>query len=74
MNRYIPQRDEKTGKLFVPVQERGLAVLRNPLLNKGTAFSDRERDEFELRGLLPARVTNMDVQEGKRAVGNTVRC
>ena len=27
MNRYIPQRDEKTGELFVPVQERGLAVL-----------------------------------------------
>lgn len=63
MNRYIPQRDEKTGELFVPVQERGLAVLRNPLLNKGTAFSDKERDEFELRGLLPARVTDMDVQE-----------
>ncbi len=63
MNRYIPQRDEKTGELFVPVQERGLAVLRNPLLNKGTAFSDKERDEFELRGLLPARITNMEVQE-----------
>ena len=62
MNRYIPQRDEKTGELFLSVSERGLELLRNPLLNKGTAFSDKERDLFGLRGLLPARITNMDVQ------------
>jgi malic enzyme len=31
-------------------------------LNKGTAFPDNERDEFKLRGLLPARVTSADEQ------------
>ena len=66
MNRYIPQRDPETGKLFLPVRERGHEVLRNPLLNKGTAFPDKERDLFGLRGLLPARITTMDVQEGAR--------
>lgn len=35
---------------------RGLALLRDPLLNKGTAFSEQERDILGLRGLLPAHV------------------
>ena len=33
---------------------RGVALLRDPLLNKGTAFTTRERDALGLRGLLPA--------------------
>ena len=32
---------------------RGVALLRDPLLNKGTAFTEKERDAFGLRGLLP---------------------
>ena len=34
----------------------GYELLNDPLLNKGTAFSDAERDEFELHGLLPPHV------------------
>src|ERR1035438_4224204 len=37
-------------------QQRGAAVLAAPLLNKGTAFTDRERDALGLRSLLPPRV------------------
>jgi malate dehydrogenase (oxaloacetate-decarboxylating)(NADP+) len=40
----------------------GLALLRDPLLNKGTAFTEQERDAFGLRGLLPAHVLSMDAQ------------
>ncbi|MBR0938552.1 NAD-dependent malic enzyme [Bradyrhizobium jicamae] len=40
----------------------GLALLRNPLLNKGTAFSLAERDAFGLRGLLPPHVSTMEEQ------------
>src|SRR6188472_474203 len=41
---------------------RGLALLRDPLLNKGTAFSEQERDAFSLRGLLPANLLTLEQQ------------
>jgi malate dehydrogenase (oxaloacetate-decarboxylating) len=42
--------------------ERGLAVLENPLLNKGTAFSREERAELGLDGLIPSAVETLDKQ------------
>ncbi|MEQ1775824.1 MAG: NAD-dependent malic enzyme [Burkholderiales bacterium] len=41
---------------------RGLNVLRNPLLNKGTAFTEKERDALGLRGLLPPHVLSQAEQ------------
>src|ERR1700735_4962202 len=41
---------------------RGLALLRDPLLNRGTAFTETERDELGLRGFLPAHVLSMEEQ------------
>src|SRR6266851_21268 len=41
---------------------RGLALLRDPLLNKGTAFTEQERDTLGLRGFLPAHVFSMKAQ------------
>jgi len=43
-------------------QPIGFDVLFNPALNKGTAFTEEERDKYKLRGLLPPRVTDPDVQ------------
>ncbi|HBA7007174.1 TPA: NAD-dependent malic enzyme, partial [Escherichia coli] len=40
----------------------GNSLINNPLLNKGSAFSETERYEFNLRGLLPARVESLDEQ------------
>ena len=47
---------------FVPVREHGRALIAQPLLNKGTAFTDAERDAFGLHGLLPPRVSTIEEQ------------
>ena len=44
----------------------GYELLNDPLLNKGTGFSDDERDAFDLHGLLPPRVTPLDMQVKRR--------
>ncbi|HUK05228.1 MAG TPA: NAD-dependent malic enzyme, partial [Burkholderiales bacterium] len=44
------------------VAARGLQVLRDPLLNKGTAFTEKERYKLGLRGLLPPRVHSQEEQ------------
>lgn len=41
---------------------RGIALLRDPLLNHGTGFTERERERLGLRGLLPANVLSMEEQ------------
>ncbi|MEJ2682208.1 MAG: NAD-dependent malic enzyme, partial [Gammaproteobacteria bacterium] len=43
----------------------GPALLETPLLNKGSAFSERERDEFNLSGLLPPIVETIDEQKNR---------
>ena len=48
---------------------RGLALLRDPLLNKGTAFTEQERDALGLRGFLPAHVFSMQAQ-AERVMAN----
>ena len=40
----------------------GFDLLRDPLLNKGTAFTEREREALGLRGLLPPHVLTQDEQ------------
>lgn len=40
----------------------GPSLLETPLLNKGTAFTERERKSFNLMGLLPPRYENIDEQ------------
>ncbi|MDA8435150.1 MAG: NAD-dependent malic enzyme [Actinomycetales bacterium] len=44
---------------------RGRAVLTDPRINKGTAFTDGERDELGLVGLLPPRVLSIDQQASR---------
>ena len=48
---------------------RGVKLLHDPVRNKGTAFTDAERDALGLRGLLPPRVCGPAEQE-LRVLGN----
>ena len=58
---YIIKKDrEKKPILYTSLQ--GKALLFHPLLNKGTAFSLREREEFGLVGKLPPVVESLQTQ------------
>ncbi len=50
----------------------GEVLLHVPLLNKGSAFTEDERKEFHLTGLLPAHVAPMEEQLA-RTYGNYLR-
>ena len=50
----------------IEVGLEGAALLTNPLLNKGTAFTDDERTAFALHGLLPPHVGTLDNQLTRR--------
>ncbi|MGB4977940.1 MAG: oxaloacetate-decarboxylating malate dehydrogenase, partial [Anaerolineae bacterium] len=48
---------------------RGADLLHNPLLNKGTGFTETEREALDLRGLLPSRVATL-AQQTERVLRN----
>ena len=56
----------ETSERTIETALSGYELLNDPLLNKGTAFTDTERDEFDLHGLLPPYVTNLDLQVDRR--------
>jgi malate dehydrogenase (oxaloacetate-decarboxylating) len=51
---------------LVETELEGTALLTNPMLNKGTAFTDEERTAFALHGLLPPHVGTLEVQSARR--------
>ncbi|MGZ8604085.1 MAG: NAD-dependent malic enzyme [Actinomycetota bacterium] len=51
-----------TGTSPVPVPCRRHTLLEQPLLNKDTAFTEQEREDFGLHGLLPPRVRTLEEQ------------
>jgi malate dehydrogenase (oxaloacetate-decarboxylating) len=55
-----------TGPKPFPVSLSGYDLINSPRFNKGTAFSDYERDVFDLHGLLPPHVGNLDDQVTRR--------
>ncbi len=55
-------RDTATGEEIIEVSLTGQALLHQPLLNKGSAFTEEERREFGLLGLLPPRAATLDEQ------------
>lgn len=48
--------------MILPTTLRGVALIHDPRWNKGTGFTQRERDELGLEGLLPPRVLTMEEQ------------
>ena len=53
--------DEYLKNCPVKVPKYGIEILNDARINKGTAFSERERDRLGIRGLLPPVVFSIEV-------------
>ena len=51
---------------FLDVAYSAYQLLADPLLNKGTAFTEAERDAFDLHGLLPPNIGTLEEQASRR--------
>ncbi len=65
MKHFKLTRDEQ-GDYQLRVDATGPALLRDPLLNKGTAFTAEERRTFKLEGLLPNQYNTLQMQARRR--------
>ena len=51
---------------YVETDRSGYDLLNSPLLNKGTGFTEEERDLFDLHGLLPPMIATLEEQAARR--------
>src|SRR5271170_7542513 len=60
------QLQSAAGEKALQVSLSGFDLINSPRLSKGTAFTDHERDIFDLHGLLPPHVGTLDEQVERR--------
>jgi len=57
--------DPATWQKYISTPRKGEAVLTDSFLNKGTAFTARERDELDILGLVPPAIFTIEQQLGR---------
>jgi len=62
LSRFYDVRRDDEGHRFIEPYVDGFQLLRLPLLNKGTAFTEEERALLGLEGLLPPKVDDLEMQ------------
>ncbi|MCF6806781.1 NAD-dependent malic enzyme [Thiotrichales bacterium 19S9-12] len=62
---FIFKRDLETGEMWVETNLTGKNLLTLGALNKGTAFTEKERWEFSLKGKLPYQVESIEEQKAR---------
>ena len=69
VRRFERRRDPRSGERYLAVFTHGEALKDDPVLNKGTCFTEAERDALGLVGLLPPAVQT-PAEQLARAYGN----
>jgi hypothetical protein len=59
--------DPSTWQRYISTPKKGEGVLTDSFLNKGTAFTAREREELDVLGLLPPAIFTIEEQLGADA-------
>lgn len=54
--------DPRDRRRYLAVRRRGQLLIQDPRTNKGTAFTEAERDELRLHGVLPPAISTLDQQ------------
>lgn len=62
MHKFSIQVDPLTGEKFIEVPYKGHDLVENPLFNKGSAFTEMEREQLDLYGIFPATVSTLELQ------------
>ena len=62
MNKFLIQMDPVTGERYINVPFKGRMLVEHPIYNKGSAFSQEEREQLDLHGILPEHVSTMEQQ------------
>jgi malic enzyme len=62
MHHYQTKTDPATGEKYLPVRLRGQALMTDPMLNKGTAFTREERAALGIQGLIPPSICTIEKQ------------
>jgi malate dehydrogenase (oxaloacetate-decarboxylating) len=57
------QKKDAQGRAYYEVNQSDFDLVRNPILNKGSAFPEDERHAFGLHGILPAGVSDLKTQK-----------
>jgi malate dehydrogenase (oxaloacetate-decarboxylating) len=65
MYTYLKKTDPFTGEEYISVPFKGSVLAEHPMYNKGTAFTEEERITFDLEGLFPETVSNLELQKQK---------
>ncbi len=62
MAKFSVQLDPLTGEHYIAVPYKGHDLVENPIYNKGSAFTEKEREDLDLYGILPEQVSTMEEQ------------
>lgn len=65
MDRFSIQVDPMTGEKYIEVPFRGQLLVEHPIYNKGSAFTEKEREQLDLCGILPEHCLTIEEQENK---------